>query len=275
MSYAQLRELIEETYGAAPSPRELEWWFEENPVGPRILSLEEHGADGMSLFRVSARESELLAGFIVHAVTAPSARGRGVFTRLQRANQALAEEAGAELALGFTTAAATRVLVGKLGWEELARPRVWARFRIRRGAGLRGAEIAGFGKRHEQVDLSGPAHLLKDAAWLDWRYRDSPRPYRLVEEGDDYAVLGIGRHRGLVAGAVCELVGGLGMLRRAVAAVDARLVLALPNRGERALYAAAGFVPTPWRLRFVGRPLNANAPLPRDWRLSLGDTDFF
>jgi hypothetical protein len=168
---------------------------------------------------------------------------------------------------------ATRDLVGTLGWELLARPRIWARVRARRGASLRGDKIRGFEQRHEQLDLGGPAHLLKDARWLDWRYRESPRPYRLVERGSGYAVVGIGRHRGLVAGAICEHAGGVAPLRRGVRAVSAPVVFALPTR--RALYAAAGFVPTPWRLNFVGRSLDPDVALPRDWRLVLGDTDFF
>lgn len=276
MSYAQLRALMQAAYGTAPAERELEWWFDGNPVGPPILSVSDgEGADGMSLFRVAVGGEETLAAFIVHAVTTPEARGRGVFSRLQRENEERARAAGAALGLGFTTAMATRVLVGKLGWQELARPRVWARLRARRGAALRGGEIESFGERHERLGLDGPAHLVKDARWLDWRYRDSPRPYRLVEHRGGWAVVGIGRHRGLVAGAICELAGGRGVLVRAVRAVDAPLVFALPSRGERALYASAGFVPTPWRLRVVGRRLDGDAPLPRAWRLSLGDTDFF
>ena len=65
------------------------------------------------------------------------------------------------------------------------------------------------------------------------------------------------------------------MVRRAVRAIDAPVVFALPSRGQRALYLSAGFLPTPWRLRFVGRRLVGEAPPPRRWRLSLGDTDFF
>jgi hypothetical protein len=169
---------------------------------------------------------------------------------------------------------ATRVLVGRLGWELLARPRIWMRARGRRGALLRGDEIEAFGARHEQLDLAAPAHLLKNAAWLNWRYRDSPRPYRLVEGRGGYAVVGIGRHRNVVAGAICEHVGGRSVLRAAIKAIEAPLVFALP--GDRArLYASAGFVPTPWRLNLTGRTLVPDAPLPREWRLSLGDTDFF
>ena len=274
MSHPQLRALMQAAYGSAPAESELEWWLDRNPAGAHV-SLEEHGADGVYLARVAAEGKERLAAFVVHAVTSPHARGRGIFSRLQRANEEWAAERGAALALGFTTDAATRVLTDKLGWELIARPRVWARLRLPRRGRLRGPEIEAFEARHQTVDLAGPAHLLKDVDWLDWRYRDSPRPYRLVETSRGWAVVGIGRHGGLVAGAVCELRGGLGTLRRAVRACSTRAVFALPNAGEERLYAAAGFFPTPWRLHFVGRSLDGSVPLPRGWRLSLGDTDFF
>lgn len=275
MRHAQLRALLEKAYGTAPAEAELEWWLDRNPVGSQLLVETEKGADGMSLARVAIDGRERRAGFIVHAVTAPDARGEGVFSRLQSVNEQWAAGEGASLALGFTTEAATRVLTGKLGWELIARPRVWARVRFPRRGRLRGDAIARFDARHEARDLDGPAHLLKDVSWLEWRYRDSPRPYRLVEGRGGWAVVGIGRHGGLVAGAVCELRGGVRALRRAVRTCSARAVFALPNPGEERLYAAAAFFPTPWRLHFVGRSLDPAVPLPREWRLSLGDTDFF
>lgn len=274
MSHAQLRALLESAYGSAPAESELAWWF-GGPVAAHLQLDDGRGADGVKLFRIGVDGEELLASFIVHAVTAPSARGQGVFSQLQRANEEWAREQGAALALGFTTRTATKVLVGRLGWTLLGRPRVWARLRLRRGRSLAGDEIRGFEQRHERLDARGPLHLLKDAAWLDWRYRDSPRPYRLVEAESGYAVVGIGRHGGIVAGAVCELAGGRRVLGRGVRAARAPLVLALPSRGQRALFASAGFVPTPWRLNVVGRSLDPNVSLPREWRLTLGDTDFF
>jgi hypothetical protein len=51
------------------------------------------------------------------------------------------------------------------------------------------------------------------------------------------------------------------------------------NRGEERTYLAAGFVPTPRTIRFIGKRIRDDAPpLPHDrasWSLSLGDLDFF
>jgi hypothetical protein len=51
------------------------------------------------------------------------------------------------------------------------------------------------------------------------------------------------------------------------------------NPGEERPYLAAGFVPTPRAIRFIGKRLTEDAPaLPkgrRAWRFTLGDLDFF
>jgi hypothetical protein len=64
-----------------------------------------------------------------------------------------------------------------------------------------------------------------------------------------------------------------------VNAVDADLAVAIVNPGERRAYLAAGFVPTPRTIRFIGKRLTDDAPaLPkkrRAWRFTLGDLDFF
>ena len=51
------------------------------------------------------------------------------------------------------------------------------------------------------------------------------------------------------------------------------------NPGEERSYLAAGFVPTPRKIRFIGKRIADDAPeLPKErkaWRFSLGDMDFF
>jgi hypothetical protein len=81
---------------------------------------------------------------------------------------------------------------------------------------------------------------------------------------------------GFSSAVVCEHGGGLG---RAVRLVDADIAVAMVNPGEERRFLAAGFVPSPRTIRFIGKRLTADAPeLPkrRDaWYLTLGDLDFF
>src|SRR5947209_14613936 len=93
-----------ETYGESMSPAEFDWWFDRNPAGPRILN-EARDDDGTALGALAMscfRMSQGLAAFAVHAVTAPAARGRGVFSTLELRNERAAAEAGAAWALGVT-----------------------------------------------------------------------------------------------------------------------------------------------------------------------------
>jgi hypothetical protein len=87
--------------------------------------------------------------------------------------------------------------------------------------------------------------------------------------------------QGYSSAVICDAVGrGIGpLLRRCVKAVDADLAVAMVNPGEERAYLAAGFVPSPRTIRFIGKRLTDDAPaLPKHrsaWRLTLGDLDFF
>ena len=121
--------LMVETYGDAMSPDEFDWWFDRNPAGPRILNAarEDDGVTLGVLAMSAARMSQGLAAFAVHAVTAPAARGRGVFSTLELHNEETAAAQGARWALGFTNPMAGPILVGKLGWEDVTSLRIWVR----------------------------------------------------------------------------------------------------------------------------------------------------
>lgn len=266
--------LMQETYGSAMSEAEFDWWFDRNPAGPRILNAARDG-DGTALGALAmsfARFDNGLAAFAVHAVTTPAARGRGVFSALELHNEQEAAAAGAKWALGFTNPMAGPILVGKLGWEDVASLRVWARPKrlLRRGEGrLKDAGLASVAPR----SLSGH-HIVRDDAYLHWRYADSPRRYAQAGE----AIVTHAVWHGYSSAVICE-GGDARSLRRAAAAVDANLAVALVNPGEERSYLAAGFVPTPRTIRFIGKRLTGDAPpLPHDrraWHLELGDVDFF
>jgi hypothetical protein len=298
---ADFLELMRAVYeGAAWSEDEFEWWFEQNPTGHFILNLAVEdgatiGAAAQSFARmvIAGREGE--ATFTIHVMTGPAARGKGVFSGLQLHNDDEAAEAGARLALGFTNPMAGPIFVGKLGWEELCWLRLWARPKRPLSAvrhlrahgkpagGVRGA-VEEFTERHEEMYRSAAAgwadHFVKSAEYLNWRYRASPRPYASFSTERGFAVLGWGVFRGISAGLVCELVGGDGvrLLNRCARAADADILIAMPNPGEYRTYLAAGFLPTPAAIRFIGRSLQPDEPLPRGraaFRFSLGDTDIF
>ncbi|MDX6465113.1 MAG: hypothetical protein QOI27_153 [Gaiellaceae bacterium] len=293
--------LMREVYdGVGWSESEFDWWFERNPTGRFIISLADE--DGATIGAVAQSYARMLlegrpaeATFSVHGMTGAAARGKGVFSRLQKHNEGVAQQGGAQLALGFTNPLAGPIFLSRLGWDELCWLRLWARPRrpIRalrhlreRGTpagGVRGA-VEQFDGKHEEIYRRAAAswtnHVVKDAAYLNWRYRESPRSYASFSTDRGFAVVGWGVFKGVSAGLVCELVGrdGVRLLNRCVRAADADVVIAMPNPGEYATYAAAGFVPTPSSIHFIGRSLQPDASLPHGraaWRLSLGDTDIF
>jgi hypothetical protein len=277
--------LLEENYGIAMSPAEFDWWFDRNPAGPRILN-EARDEDGTSLGVLAMscfRMSHGLAAYAVHAVTTPAARGRGVFSTLELRNEEEAARAGAPWAFGFTNPMAGPILVGRLGWDDLTSLRVWVRPKRVRRTGLGGlrpeAGVEPFGERH--VAAFSANHIVRDVDYLNWRYVDSPRAYIRVDGPDGWAVVTHASWHGYSSAVVCDAVGGdiASLLRSCVRAVDADLAVAMVNPGDEPAYLAAGFLPTPRTIRFIGKRLTPEAPpLPRGrraWHFTLGDLDFF
>ena len=277
--------LMQETYGSAMSVEEFDWWFDRNPAGVPILN-EARDDDGSALGVLAMSCFELsggLAAYAVHAVTTPAARGRGVFSTLELHNERQAAATGARWALGFTNPSAGPILVGKLGWEDVTSLRIWVRpkrlRRSERSAWRTPPVCTAFDARHEvRFDAH---HNVRDVRYLDWRYADSPREYLRIDGDGGWVVVTRAVWHGFSSAVVCDAVGdGLtGLLRRAVRAVDADLAVAMVNPGEEWSYLAAGFLPTPRTIRFIGKRLTDDAPpLPherRAWRFSLGDLDFF
>jgi GNAT superfamily N-acetyltransferase len=261
--------LMTESYGSAMSEAEFDWWFDRNPAGPRILNAarEDDGTQLGVLAMSFARIDNGLAAFAVHAVTTPAARGRGVFSTLELHNEEQAAAAGAHWALGFTNPMAGPILVGKLGWEDVTQLRIWVRPKgVRKDGRVRPTALTP--RPHEL-----PAHhVVRDEAYLRWRYGDSPRAY--AQHGD--VVVTHANWHGLSSAIVCEHGRGL---EHALRRVDAQIAVAMVNPGEERRFLAHGFVPTPRTIRFIGKRIRENAPpLPRDrsaWHFTLGDLDFF
>ncbi len=234
-------------WGERPDERELEWFYERNPVRPASVLLAEEDDRVVATAAISFQPLDETVGFAVHLATDPNYRGRGIFSKLQTANEDRAREAGVSTLLTVPTPDSARILIGRLGWTQLPSLRVWAR-----------------------PWLPGRVHARRvarfDHAWLDWRFADAPRTYTLLS-GDGYAVVGHRRRFGFIA----TLKGDL--LADACAAARGVVVLAIPPPLEHGRYLRAGFIPTPKTFTLLGKSLDGS-PLPEHPHIEFGDLDF-
>jgi len=278
--------LMRETYAdGSMSGGEFDWWFGRNSFGPRIVT-EAREDDGTPLGVLAMTPVPTDAGLAVcsvHGVTTPAARGRGVFTALERHNEEAAAHGGVDWAFAFTNPRTGPIFLGPLEWEDVAPLRLWVRPRRPRRTGEGGFRVEPscppFEPRHELRFAAH--HILRRAAYLTWRYADSPRPYHRTDVEGGWAVVTYTVWHGFSVAVVCEASAPrlAGLLRLCVRDVDSDLALAMVNPGEERAYVAAGFLPTPRSIPFVAKRLREDAPpLPRgrrNWRFTLGDMDFF
>ena len=227
------------------SDEEFAWWFERNPAGAGIVSLAVDGGEvvgvaAMSFFRTSLNGVETRLAIPVNVATDPRYRGQGVFSTLERENEAAAAESGSPLTVTFPNGVSYPIFMSRLGWIDLPRLRLWAR-PLRAGAVLRYAlgrpgqrgglsapdadprSIRGLEVR--LVDRFGPeldelgrraaagygSHFVRDAEYFNWRYLDSPRDYRCFGAFRDgeltgVAVVGHTFKHGVSAGFLADLV---------------------------------------------------------------------
>ena len=259
----------------AMSGDEFDWWFDGNPAGSlRSVAVTDSrvvAVAGHSLYAAVLDGELTTASFSVHAVTHPSARGRGIFVELERKHEREATEMGVSCVLAFASAPTAPLFLGPLGWTAIGKLRVWARPAWGNAAST--AYMAGGG----DAAAGWPNHVVRDGEYLRWRYLDSPRGYELFSTDAGYAVVWPAkRHRGRTISLVADHVGPTDLLREARCRAQARFQFALPAPDQRAAYLKAGFLPTPQTLNFMGKALagRLNAD-PGAWRVTLGDTDFF
>ena len=227
------------------SDEEFAWWFDRNPAGEGIVSVavdagEVVGVAAMSFFRTALGGVQTRLAIPVNVATDPRYRGQGVFSTLERENEAAAAASGCPLTVTFPNGASYPIFMNRLGWIDLPRLRLWAR-PLRAGAvvryalgrpgqrgGLRAPDTA---RRtiHDlevrRVDRFGPeldelgrraaagygSHFVRDAEYFNWRYLDSPRDYRCFgayREGElvGVAVVGHTFKHGVSAGFLADLV---------------------------------------------------------------------
>lgn len=308
--------LLHEAWGeGSMTGAEFDWWFAGNPAGSLLSTAELDGRTvgvaGHSLARLVLGGEERLGQFSVHATSAASARGRGIFRALELRHEEQGAQRGSQVVLAFASAPTSPLFTGPLGWTAIDRRRVWLRplrgaaGRVVRRAPRRAlAPATGAAWRYggvavRRVERFGPEadaayraavprlanHVVRDAAYLNWRFLDSPRGYRAFATPGGFAVLGHKLHRGVSLAVLAECVApareASALLRRCIAEARGAEALALvPPAGlPRAALLALGFLPSPVSLDFMGKALvGAAAPLDTRagaWRVSLGDTDFF
>lgn len=231
------------------SDEEFTWWFERNPGGEGIVSLavdgdEVVGVAAMSFFRTVLDGQETRLAIPVNVATDARYRGQGVFSTLELENEAAAAAAGSPLTVTFPNARSHPIFVGRLGWTDLPRLRLWARpLRVaavvryalgrpgRRGGlrdpspealAFRGLEVRPAGSFGPDVDALGRraaagygSHFVRDAEYLSWRYLDSPRDYRCFTAYRDgelagAAVVGHTFKHGVSAGFLADLLAAPG-----------------------------------------------------------------
>jgi GNAT superfamily N-acetyltransferase len=275
--------------GGAMGGEAFDWWFEGNPAGSMrsvaVRDGEVVGAAGHSIFRLVVDGRQRLGQISVHAATTPSARGLGIFRAIQLRHEEQGRDWGSICVLGFVSDPTRPIFVGPLGWTRIDRRRVWARplpigrKRVRR--------LERFEERHETVAAAAAPrfrnHVLRDSRYLNWRYVESPRDYRMLEADlGGFAVVGIARRRGVRLALLMDLVAedaevGVLLSGALAAARGSVALLAVPSPVlTRSILLRRGFVPTRYRLDLMGKglsePLDSRSEA---WTFSLGDTDFF
>jgi len=227
----ELAALMERVWG--PQDLDALAWWHERPGTTTLLA--DGGTVTMSLERLLLRGEEVTVGVATRLATDPTARGKGVFTRLQRESERRAEEAGARLLLVVPNAASRPIFLATLGWTELEPLRV----RFRPLPGRRAPEV-------EALRALPPREggLIRDDAYLAWRFA---RGYRLFQDERGYLAQG---RRGPL-NVVAATAGDPPLPGRALA-----------TRG----------LPTPKTFSVLARSLGE--PLPPRVDLELGDLDF-
>jgi GNAT superfamily N-acetyltransferase len=161
---ADVADLMGLVWGERPDEGELAWFYERNPVRPASVLLGEEddrviATVAMSFQRLPIGGEEIEVGMPLRVATDPAFRGRGIFAKLEGANEERARELGIRMLLTVPNAASAPVFLERLGWTPLPPLRVWLRLRT---PARRAARVERFGD-----------------PYLDWRFADAPREYAL------------------------------------------------------------------------------------------------
>ena len=234
------------------------------------------GLASLSFLRCRVAGEEQLVAMPLQVATDPAERGKGIFGRLERANEEEAAARGCALGVTFPNDASRPIFLERLGWRELWRGRIWVRppaVPSRRG-GLRLEDLTGFRAR-----WSGSLQPRTASSWTQRSSSGGTSARRArtrilgAFRGNSLAGLLAWRpSRGRVA-VVCHALGEIGQLLRATG--SARPTIALVPPEQRGAFLAAGFVPTPKPIRVLAKKLRPEGNLDGPWQFQLGDFDVF
>lgn len=284
---AELVALMEVVWGRWWDGAAVDWWVSRNPAGETMVSLAQDdgqlvGAAWMSPYRFQVAGMEMTVPVPLNVATHPDYRGRGIFSRLERENERLAAERY-RLALTYPNAESARIFLGRLGWQALRSARLWAcptlRWRFPRAVERTGV----FERADEHWRRLAPIYgdgVIRDGAYLAWRFVEAPRNYLLLASAEGLAVVGHTRVRGRDVAYLAELLAEPGaptrqLLRAALAAAAAPFLLALPPAGRSGDLVRLGFLPTPKRVSVLGKALIKGTAVPERLSVSLGDLDAY
>lgn len=271
-------DLLERVWDVRPDPDEFSWWFEQSPAGPALLTLAEDGdrvvgVAAASFVRVRAGGREQLVPMPLLVATDTAYRGRGIFSRLELANEEAAAERGSAIGITFPNDA-SRPIFERLGWHEVWRGRIWARPPLPVGGRLRVEPLRSIPPDVPGLDRRANGQVV-DGEFLAWRYLRSPRDYRVLGAWDGGSLRGLlafRPQRGNLA-VVCHALGDVSRLLQATRSRKPTIALVPPS--HRRAFLRAGFVPTHKRVRVLGKQLRPEGSLAGDWQFQLGDFDVF
>jgi GNAT superfamily N-acetyltransferase len=292
----------------------------DNPDGRSIIALcRDAAGDVVSQFVLMPRRlrcmGERFDSFqALEVMTAPSFRGRGLFTRLGRRAQSAAAERDGRVLWGFPNRNSVRTFTARFGFRLVARPPVLVRplspGRWRgggQGGGSRLVECDRFDEAHDDLigslNTVAPVMVERSVSRLNWRYRTiGDRVYhRFVTAGRPagargFAVVRLARPRRIPLAVLMEhhcidgsgahremMLGVLEAVRSRLGGAAAFIALAPPHTAHYSVLRSVGFVPfAPRRFNFVVKTLGGATRLDAreaveyaNWYLSFGDEDVF
>jgi len=298
--------LFEKVYGQRFNAEFYSWRFLENPFGPTMVLVALDGDRIVSHYAVCPSKTRtpsaggLRSAQSMTTMTDPDYGGRGLFPRLaEHLYRTINEEQGTELVFGFPNANSHYAFTQKLGWVDVhpiffmtkvVDGGVDSDFRL-----LRWSDLDPVLNIHE-ASLIGYQPYTRSREFIRWRYQRNPEQSYVVVappgSSDASVAIIVKEFTDDNGGASLDIVDILG--DHDPASLKSAIEAASSFAGSKSLTAVQtwldlfhpAFAPFE-RLRFrpVGpityfgirllSPDSAKNPDPREWRVTMGDSDVF